>query len=69
MKRLVLYFFLLVLHIPLNLILNIVQKRDRFSKAFLEKSLKLIPSGGNNPVTFDPGLMLLLAKIDPIPEE
>lgn len=63
-KHLVLYFFLLILGIFLNLTPNVVYKCDRFSKAFLEKSFKLVPYEKNNSVSLDTSFMLLPAKID-----
>lgn len=65
----VLYFFLLVLKVPLNLTPNIIHKGSRFSQTFLEKSLKFFPYKGGGPILFDTDLILLPAEVDPIPEK
>lgn len=69
MKGSVLYFFLLVLGVSLNLTLDIIYKCSRFSEVFSEKNLKLVLCGGDGLVTFDPCLMLLPTKVNPIPEK
>lgn len=63
------YFFLLVLGVPLNLTPNVIYKRGRFSKAFLKKILKLVLNRESDPVMFDPGFILLGIKVNPIPKE
>lgn len=69
MKNLVLYFFWLILGVYFNLTPYIIHKRSRFSEIFLEKGFKFVPYKGSGPVTFNPGLILLLVEVDPIPKE
>lgn len=69
MRNPVLYFFLLVLEVWFDLTLNIVHKCSRFPKILSKKFFKFISSEKNDPVTFDPGLILLPREIDPIPEK
>lgn len=69
MRSLILYFFLLLLRIPLNLGLDIGHKRSRFPKILSKKGLEFIPSKGSGNVAFDLSLVLLPAEIDLIPEE
>lgn len=68
MKSLILYFFQLVLEIPLNLDLNANYKRGRFFKTLLEKGFKFILSK-SKAVAFDLSLVLLLGKIDLVTKE
>lgn len=65
----ILYFFLLVLIIPLNLSLNINDKQCRFFKTLLEKNFELFPSSRNGTITFHVSYMLLPAKVDLILEK
>lgn len=69
MKKLILYFFLLILEVSLNFILDIVYKHSRFSKIVSKKSLKFVLGKRNGPITFDLGLILLPVKIDPLIKE
>lgn len=64
MRSPVLYFFLLMLKVLFNLILDAVYKRSRFSKAFSEEGLKLVPGRGSSLITLNLGLMLLPAEVD-----
>lgn len=64
LRSLVLYFFLLIFRISINLILNVVYKYNRLSEVFLEKYLKLVLCEGSNLVLLDPNLILLLTKVD-----
>lgn len=66
MKGPILYFFLLVLGIPINLGLDIDYKQVGFSKALLEKSLEFVPGKGGNSVTLNLSLVLLLMEVDSI---
>ena len=63
------YFLLLVFRVSLNLGLDVSYKRGGFSKTLLEKSLEFIPSEKSGLVALNLGLMLLLAKINPVSEE
>lgn len=69
MKSLVLYFFLLVLEVSFNFILDVIHKYSRFSETFPEKGLEFVIYGGNGSVMFDLSLMLVPAKVDSIREE
>lgn len=69
MRGSVLYLFLLILESFFDLISDTVYKCNRLPKVFLEKSFKFILYRGCGPITFDPGFILLLAKVDPISEE
>lgn len=63
-KSLILYFFLLILGVFFNLTLDIIYKRNRFSKTFPKKSLKFVPYRGCGPVILDLSLILLLVEVD-----
>ena len=65
----ILYFFLLVLEIPLNLGLNVSHKQSRFSEILLEKSLEFVLSRGNGIVAFNLSFVLLLAEVNPVLEK
>lgn len=69
MESSILYFFLLVLGIPLYLGLDSGYKQGKFSKTLLEKDLKFISSREDSTVAFDLGLMLLPAEINLVAEE
>lgn len=60
---------MLVLQIPFNLTSDDVYKHSRFLKAFSEKNFKYILSENSGFITFDWGLILLRAKVDPMPEK
>lgn len=64
MRNPVLYFFILVLKVPLNLIPNIIYKCGRFSKTFSKKNFKFIPYRKISHVTFKLGLILFQVKAD-----
>lgn len=61
--------FLLVLRILLDLSLDINYKDSEFSKTLLEKDHDFVQSKGDDTVIFNLGLVLLPAKINPIPEK
>lgn len=63
MGGLVLYFFLLILEIPLDLIADVVHKWSRFIKIFSQKNLKFVSKKRNNSIVFDLGLVLLPTKV------
>lgn len=65
----ILYFFLLVLKIPLNLGPDIGYKRGRFFEALSEKGFEFVPNKGSGPIALNFGLILLLMEVDLIPEE
>lgn len=65
----VLYFFLLVLQVFFNFILDIVYKSGGFSKTLLKEVLKFVPGEWSNPVSLNLSFVLLSAKIDSIAEE
>ncbi len=65
----ILYFFLLVLGVFLNLALNIVHKQDEISKIFLEKSLKFFSSHRVCFFLFKTKLVLLSLKVDSLTKE
>lgn len=64
MKSVVLYFFMLVLEILLNLSLDICYKNSKFLKTLLEKSLKFVSNNEDSILAFYLSFILLLAKID-----
>lgn len=66
MKNLILYFFLLVLRVFFNLILDDFYKRGRFVKTLIEKSSEYILFKVNNLILLNLSLILLLAEINPI---
>lgn len=66
MKNSILYFFLLILKVFSNPILNIIYKYGRFFKVLLEKNFKLVLNKKVNLVLFFLYLILLLLKVDPI---
>ena len=63
------YFFLLMLRIPLNPGSDIDYKRGRFSETRSEKSLEFILSKGGGPIALNLSLVLLPAKVDLVPKE
>lgn len=69
MKNLVLYFFLLVLRVFFNFILDAIYKSNRFIKILLKKDFKFILSRVDNIVLFYLSFILLPAKIDFLLEE
>lgn len=69
MTSLVIYFFLLVLGVLLNLTPDIIHKYSKFFKAFFEKGLKFVSDRRSGLITIDLSLMLLPAEVDPILEE
>lgn len=69
MKALILYFFLLILEIPLNFSPDIGYKQDRFSKALLKKSYEFVLNKKDGFIAFNLGFVLLLAKINSILEK
>lgn len=69
MRRPILNFLLLVLGIPLDLNPNAGHKSGGFSKAEPEKGLEFVPSRTDGIVAFNLSLVLLLAKVDLIPEK
>lgn len=64
MRKSILYFFLLMLKIPLNHAPDAGYKQSRFFKILSKKSLEFIFSRRGSTVLFNLGLMLLLAEID-----
>lgn len=68
-KSPILYFFLLILGILLNLGLDADYKQNRFSKTLLKKYFKFVLSKRNSTVAFDLDLVLLPAKIDSVVEK
>lgn len=69
MRGLILYFFLLVLKISLNLNLNAGYKQDGFFNALLEKDLEFVSNKGSNTSILNFGLILLLVEVDTILEK
>lgn len=65
----ILNFLLLVLKISLDLSLNAGYKNDGFSEILLKKRLEFVLNKEDGIVTFNLGLILLLAKVDPISKE
>lgn len=65
----ILYFFLLVLKIPLNFSLDIIYKQSRFFKILAKKCFKLAPNKRDDTFMFDLSLVLLLAEIEYIAEK
>ena len=63
------YFFLLLLGIPLNLCLDVGHKQGKFSKTLLEKGLKFVLRRGDNTIMFSLSLVLLPAELDPVGEK
>lgn len=59
-----LYFFLLLLGILLDLSLNANYKEDKFFKTLLKKDLKFVLSRKNGIIAFNLSFMLFPAKID-----
>lgn len=68
-KSLILNSLLLVLEILLTFGLDIGHKQDGFSKTLIKKSLKFVPNRREGTIAFNLSFVLLLAKVDPIPEE
>ena len=58
------YFFLLILGIPLNLGSDVGHKRGEFSETLLEKGLEFISSEGSGLVALNLGLVLLPAEVN-----
>lgn len=69
MESQILYFFLLVLGIPLNLSPDTGHKQGRFRKTLLEKSFEFVPSKEGGIIIFDLSLILLPAEIEFVAEE
>lgn len=67
-KNLILYFLLIVV-VLFNLVLNAIYKRGRFFKALSKKNFKLILNKRYSPVSFFLDFMLLLSRINLIMEE
>ena len=65
----ILYFFLLILAIPLDFCLDVGHKRGGFSKTLPEKGLKFIPSRRDGTIVFNLSLVLLPVEVDPVAEE
>lgn len=65
----VLKFLLLVLGILFILSLDIGYKYNRFFKTLSEKSFEFIWSKGDNTIVFNLSLVLLLIKVDHVPEK
>lgn len=65
----ILYFFLLALKILLNRNQKIGHKQDRFFNILQKKDFKFISSDKNGTIIFSLSFLLLLKKLDPIPEE
>lgn len=57
-------FFLLILNVLFNLILDVIYKRDRFSKILLKKDFELISIREINLILFHINLILLLVKVN-----
>lgn len=68
MRGSILYFFLFVLGILLIHGSDTSHKQSRFSKTLLDKNLKFVLNRDSSTVVFNLGLILLPAKVDPIPE-
>ena len=64
MRDPILYFFLLVLGIPLDCGLDAGHKQGGFSETLLGKGLKFVLSRGDGIVAFNLSFMLLLAKVN-----
>ncbi len=69
MGCLILDFFQLILGVFFDFALDIIYKDNRFSRAFLGKSLKLFPTRRCGSIMFDLIFVLLPAKKDPIFEK
>lgn len=69
MKSPILYFLLLVLRIPLNLVPDASHKQGKFPKTLLGKSLKFISSRGGGIIVFKLSFVLLPAEINLIAKE
>lgn len=65
-KNLILYFFLLVFKISLNLNLDIYYKWAGFSKTLLKKVFQLVSNKKNNINAFYLNFLLLLIKVNSI---
>lgn len=68
-KKSSLIFFLLILKVLFNFILDAIYKYSRFLETLLEKSLKLILNKRNSFILFFLYLILLLIKITSIIEK
>ena len=66
MKGLILYFFVLVLEISLNLNPDISHKQGRSSKTLLEEGFEFVSSKRYGIVAFNLRFVLLLAEVNPI---
>lgn len=64
MESRILYFFVLILTILLNLGRNTSYKKDRFFGTLLEKFLKFVPTKEDNDIVFHMSFVLLLAESD-----
>lgn len=69
LKILILYFFLLILRILLNLYLDTGYKQNWFCKILLEKNFKFSQNKKSVSVAFYLSLMLLSAKINFFPKK
>lgn len=58
-----------MLEILFDFSLDVDYKQDKFFKTWLEKNFKFVLDKENNIVTFNLSFILLLAKVDLIPEK
>lgn len=65
----VLYFFLLILEVHLNLTTNVVYEGGKLFKALSKKDLKLILYERGDSILLYPIHILLLTEIHPFPKE
>lgn len=63
------YFFLLVLKVALNFILDIIYKRSRFLTLFIKKDLQFVLYKKDDLIIFEQSLILLPAKANFILKE
>lgn len=68
-RNLILNLLLLALRISHDLSQDAGYKGGRFSKNLREKVLEFLPSKRDSTIAFKLGLILLLTKVDPIPEK
>lgn len=69
MESLILYFFLLVLGILLNLGLNTSHKQGGLFKTLLKEGFKFVSNRRSNIIAFKLSFVLLLVKVDFVLEE
>lgn len=69
MRNLILYFFLLVLEISLNLYLDVGYKQGRFFQILSKKSLKFVLNRKSGTVAFNLNFELFLAEVDFVIED